>query len=178
MKLIVGLGNPGSQYAKTRHNVGFLILDELAHQFQADWSVKKRWKSEVAEFSIDDERILLIKPQTFMNRSGEAVQAARGFFKKVSIDNIIVIHDDIDLVFGDIRVKQGGSSAGHRGINSITQQINNRNFHRIRIGIGRPDHKDLPIEDWVLKNFSESEWQSLPGVYETAINKLKEFING
>ena len=155
-----------------------MILDELAHQHSADWNVKKRWKSEVAEFSMNGEKILLIKPQTFMNRSGEAVQAARGFFKKISVENVLVVHDDADLALGDIRTKQGGSSAGHNGIKSIAGQLGNGNFHRVRIGIGRPDHKDIPLEDYVLKNFTETEWQSLPGVYEKAINKIKELING
>lgn len=178
MKLVVGLGNPGREYEDTRHNLGFKTVEALVADQGAQWQLKKRWKADVAEFSLGDEKILVIKPQTFMNRSGEAVQAARGFFKKVSVDNIIVVYDDADLGFGDIRIKQGGSSAGHRGIDSITNQLGNGNYHRVRVGIGRPEHKDLPLDKWVLQKFSEREAKELPELTQKAATTILKLLNG
>jgi len=178
MKLLVGLGNPGKAYETTRHNVGWLVLDELAAEYMAAWENKKRWKAQVAPIQIHGERIVMIKPQTFMNKSGEAVQAARGFFRKAAVDSIWVVHDDVDLPLGEIRIKQGGGSAGHRGIDSIAQMVGSKDFWRVRIGIGRPDNPKVPLEDHVLKKFSSNEMKQLETIIDEARVKIIEKING
>lgn len=174
MKLIIGLGNPGKEYTNTRHNVGWLVVDRLAEKLDATWKSKKSWQAEIAETRVGDKKNVLVKPQTFMNRSGDAVVRARGFWHKVPVDNIFVIHDDVDLKLGDIRIKQGGGSAGHRGVDSVVQRLKNSNFHRIRIGIDRPEHKDFPIDKWVLGQFSEEEKNKLdPVIQETTEQILR-----
>lgn len=148
--LIVGLGNPGTQYANTRHNVGFMAIDKLAGD-------DVTWKSEknalTARGEIDGRKIIWVKPQTFMNNSGVAVQALMTFYK-VPLENLVVIHDDMDLAMGDVREKVGGGSAGHNGIKSIDANVG-REYRRVRVGIGHPRDFDLPMNpaDWVLGRF-------------------------
>ncbi|MFH1315550.1 MAG: aminoacyl-tRNA hydrolase [Candidatus Uhrbacteria bacterium] len=172
MFLIVGLGNPGKEYEKTRHNVGWFIIDRLAERLDATWKNKKAWKAQVAESVAEKNKVVMIKPETFMNRSGESVARARGFWNKTSLENIYVIHDDADLKLGDIRIKQGGSSAGHKGIDSITQKLGDNNFYRIRIGIGRPENDKMPLDKFVLGNFSDSEIKQLDQIADKAINEV------
>ncbi|MBO5739757.1 MAG: aminoacyl-tRNA hydrolase [Alphaproteobacteria bacterium] len=148
--LVVGLGNPGAQYVNTRHNVGFMAVDALAGE-------KVSWKSEknalTARAEIDGKRIIFAKPQTFMNNSGVAVAGLMAFYK-IPLENIVVIHDDMDIPVGDCREKIGGGSAGHNGIRSIDAHVG-REYRRIRIGIGHPRDFDLPMDpaDWVLGKF-------------------------
>ncbi len=148
--LVVGLGNPGAQYVNTRHNVGFMAVDALAGE-------KVSWKSEknalTARAEIDGKRIIFAKPQTFMNNSGVAVAGLMTFYK-IPLENIVVIHDDMDIPVGDCREKIGGGSAGHNGIRSIDAHVG-REYRRIRIGIGHPRDFDLPMDpaDWVLGKF-------------------------
>jgi peptidyl-tRNA hydrolase, PTH1 family len=174
MKLIVGLGNPGKEYERTRHNVGWLVIDQLATKLGADWKTKKAWNAMIAESRSNDDKIVLVKPMTFMNRSGDAVARARGFWRKVAVENIWVIHDDADLKLGDIRIKQGGGSAGHRGIKSITEKLCDKNFYRVRVGIGRPANDKMPLDKYVLGKFSEAETKQLDQVIENAIEKILE----
>ena len=154
MKLIVGLGNPGAEYLNNRHNLGFMALDSLSAYYQFE-----RWKSKFdGMFSsklFDSEKIILVKPQTYMNLSGFCVAKFKQFFK-VNDDDIFVIYDDIDLGFGDKRLKQGGGDAGHKGVRSISQHLGNKNFNRIRIGVGRPKEKE-DVSSFVLSNFSKKE---------------------
>ncbi len=145
--LIVGLGNPGSAYSNTRHNVGFMAVDALAPK-------KAVWKKEKNALTTKSENMILAKPQTFMNLSGLAVQALMAFYK-IPLENIVVIHDDIDLKLGDVREKVGGGSAGHNGIKSIDGAVG-RDYHRIRIGVGRSD-QSIDTSDWVLGHFSSQE---------------------
>jgi len=172
MYLLVGLGNPGKKYQSTRHNVGWFVIDRLAEELDTVWKKKNGWSAEIAETRINDQKVILVKPQTFMNLSGDAVARARGFWRKVSFENIWVIHDDADLELGDIRIKQGGGSAGHRGIDSIAQKLGDKNFNRVRIGIGRPSNDQVPLDKFVLSNFSDSEIQKLDQIGSEAIEQI------
>jgi len=178
MKLLVGLGNPGKAYTNTRHNIGWLVLNELATEYLAAWENKKRWRARVTPIQIHGERVVMLKPQTFMNRSGEAVQAARGWFRKIPVESIWVVHDDVDLPLGEIRIKQGGSSAGHRGIDSVAKMVGSVDFWRVRIGIGRPENPNIPLEDHVLQKFSSDEMKQVESIVDEARKKIIEKING
>lgn len=152
--LIVGLGNPGSEYIKTRHNVGFMAVDALAGD-DATWRSEKN--ALTTRVDIDGRRVILAKPQTYMNNSGVAVLALMTFYK-VPLENLIVIHDDMDVSVGNVREKVGGGSAGHNGIKSIDANVG-RDYRRIRIGIGHPRDYELKIDpaDWVLGRFTDEQ---------------------
>lgn len=145
--LIIGLGNPGSAYLRTRHNAGFMAVDALAGKDAV-------WKKEKNSLTTKLGNVILAKPQTFMNLSGIAVQALMTFYK-IPLENLVVIHDDIDLKIGDVREKVGGGSAGHNGIKSIDAAVG-RDYHRIRIGVGRGDQQ-IDTADWVLGRFSSED---------------------
>lgn len=154
--LLVGLGNPGSRYERTRHNVGFMVLDELERRWGLSRS-KDRFKSRVAEGRTGPggPRVALLWPQTFMNLAGEAVGPARGAFK-TPLDRVVAIHDEIDLPFGALRPRLGGGLAGHNGLKSMKTELGSADFGRIRIGVSRPDSTDPEIVSaWVLGRFSE-----------------------
>jgi peptidyl-tRNA hydrolase, PTH1 family len=153
MRLVVGLGNPGSRYARNRHNVGFMAIDAIARRHGIA-GFRNRFKGELAEGSIGGERRLLLKPQTFMNDSGESVAEVARFFK-ILPSEIIVIHDEIDLRPGKLRVKCGGGTAGHKGLRSIDALLG-PDFWRVRIGVGHPGVKELVLP-YVLQNFSSEE---------------------
>jgi len=135
MWLVVGLGNPGREYENTRHNVGFMIVDALARRHRAP-SFTSKFKGELTQTNVSGESVLLLKPQTFMNLSGQSVQPAMAFYK-VALDNIIIVHDDVDLELGQIKLKRGGSAGGHNGIKSVDSQIG-PNYLRVRAGVGHP----------------------------------------
>lgn len=162
--LVVGLGNPGTEYTNTRHNVGFMAVDYLAGD-DATW--KKEKNAHVYATNMDGMRVIFVKPQTYMNNSGVAVLALMTFYK-VPVENVIVIHDDMDLAIGNIREKTGGGSAGHNGIKSIDANIG-RDYKRIRIGIGHPRDFDLPMNpaDWVLGRFGPLQMQAIKSAIET-----------
>ena len=154
MKLIVGLGNPGSEHLNNRHNVGFMVLDNLSKHYNLDgWRSKLDGMFTTTSFS--SENFILVKPQTFMNLSGDCMAKFKNFFK-ITVGNIFVIYDDIDLGFGEVKIKKGGSDAGHKGIRSISQHLQTKDFNRIRLGIGRPNKKD-EVSRFVLSNFSKNE---------------------
>ena len=153
MVLFVGLGNPGGRYADNRHNIGFLVADAIARRHNAaPW--RRRFAGETAEASLGSERILILKPLTFMNESGRSVGEATRFFKLTEAD-VIVFHDELDLPPGKVRVKAGGGVAGHNGLRSITDHIGN-DYRRVRIGIGHPGVKEL-VHQYVLNDFAKSE---------------------
>ena len=153
MRLFVGLGNPGSRYARNRHNVGFMVVDEIAHAHgAAPW--RRRFQGEAAEAVVGGERLLLLKPQTYMNESGRSVAEAQRFFK-LELSDVVVFHDELDLAPAKVRVKLGGGNAGHNGLRSITAQCGN-DYRRVRIGIGHPGDKDL-VHAYVLSDFARSE---------------------
>jgi len=153
MRLIVGLGNPGPRYERQRHNVGFMAVDAIVrrHDFGP---FKPKFKGEFAEGTIDGQRVMVLKPQTFMNVSGESVAAAAGFYK-VKPEEVCVIHDEIDLAEGRIRVKRGGGAAGHNGLRSIDALFAN-DYWRVRLGVGHPGAKEL-VHAYVLQNFPPEE---------------------
>jgi peptidyl-tRNA hydrolase, PTH1 family len=153
MRLVVGLGNPGLRYARNRHNIGFMAADAIAWRHGLP-GFRSRFNGEVAEGSIGGERVLLLKPQTFMNASGEAVAEAARFFK-IAPEEIVVIHDEIDLRPGKLRVKSGGGTAGHNGLRSIDALLG-PDFWRVRIGVGHPGIKEL-VQPYVLQNFASEE---------------------
>jgi PTH1 family peptidyl-tRNA hydrolase len=153
MRLIVGLGNPGARYARNRHNIGFMAVDAIARRRQAA-GFRNRFKGELTEATIGGERVLLLKPQTFMNASGESVGEAARFYK-IPPEDIIAIHDEIDLRPGKLRVKRGGGSAGHNGLRSIDAVLG-PDYWRVRIGVGHPGIKEL-VQPHVLQNFAEEE---------------------
>ena len=159
--LIVGLGNPGPEYANTRHNVGFMTIDALAPK-DASW--KKEKNALTTRIDTDEAKIILAKPQTFMNNSGEAVGPLMAFYK-IPLENLIVIHDDMDLKVGVLREKVGGSSAGHNGIKSIDAAVGNE-YRRIRIGIGHPRDFESQMNpaDWVLGKFDSEQLKQIQSV--------------
>jgi PTH1 family peptidyl-tRNA hydrolase len=137
IRLIIGLGNPGPEYAATRHNVGFWLADHVAHDFTAQFSVEKTFFSSVAKARVKGEAVIIAKPATFMNRSGQAAGALMHFYK-LSPEQVLVLHDELDLLPGDAKLKQGGGHAGHNGLRDIQSQLGNPAFWRLRIGIGHP----------------------------------------
>ncbi len=169
MRLVVGLGNPGSRYARNRHNVGFMAVDAIARKHGSP-GFRSRFKGELAEGPIGGERVLLLKPQTFMNLSGESVGEAARFFK-ILPSEIIVIHDEIDLRPGKLRVKLGGGSAGHNGLRSIDGLLG-PDYWRVRIGVGHPGIKEL-VQPYVLQNFSGEE---LAGWVEPLLGAVAEMV--
>lgn len=174
MYLIVGLGNPGNRYRFTRHNIGFMVLEKLAQELDID--LKQRSFDAVwGKGKINGTDILLAMPQTYMNLSGTAVRQLVAFFK-ADVSNLIVIHDDLDLSFGTIRLKTGGGNAGHKGLASITENLGSSDFMRVRIGIGRPSDKSR-IEGYVLEPFkSDEELSMLPEIIQTASEASAEIV--
>ncbi|XVN42911.1 MAG: aminoacyl-tRNA hydrolase [Candidatus Rickettsia vulgarisii] len=174
MILIVGLGNIGREYQVTRHNVGFMAVDSLADSHQFPWSLKSKLHTELAQGIISGQKILLTKPQTYMNLSGKAVQAIRSYYN-IQLQNVIVIHDDIDLEVGRIKYKLGGGSGGHNGLKSLDQHLGN-NYHRIRIGVGKPLRQD--VSDYVLAPFSKDEARVIGNSIEVINDNMSLLITG
>lgn len=176
MPIIVGLGNPGAVYEKTRHNVGFKIVDQLAKQLNLPWKKKDSWKAQIAEGVFEGNRILLVKPQTFMNKSGESVQA---IIKNTPFtpQDILVISDDADLPFGSTRLRSEGSSGGQKGLKSIIEAFPEDKIERLRFGIGRPNNEHIPLDEWVLGKWSEEEEKELPVLIDQTINEILQHIS-
>jgi PTH1 family peptidyl-tRNA hydrolase len=153
--LVVGLGNPGREYARNRHNVGWLVMDELARRHGGSW--RGKFDGRLAEIRIDGHKVALLKPETFMNESGRSVQAAARFFK-VDPDAILVVHDEGDLELGRLQARRGGGLAGHNGLRSVAKQLATPDFMRLRVGVGRPGRGDRrPLADYLLSNFEPHE---------------------
>ena len=174
--LVVGLGNPGAEYDGTRHNLGFRCLDAFvaAHTELDNWTTKKALKCHLIQGRLGETQMIAIKPTTFMNLSGEAVQAVCHFYK-ISPENVVVIHDELDIPFGQIRLRVGGSSAGHNGIKSVTQSIG-ENYGRIRIGIGPKKPTTLDSADFVLKAFDKNERDQLSNLTQEVNAILIEYL--
>jgi PTH1 family peptidyl-tRNA hydrolase len=174
--IVVGLGNPGTRYENTRHNCGFMTLDTLAEQ--QGFKIKKlKFKSLISLQKIEGAQCLILKPTTFMNRSGEAVVAAMEFYK-VKIENVIVVFDDYSFPLGSVKIRRSGSDGGHNGIKSIILEANSDNFPRVKIGIDRPEHPDFPLKDWVLSGFKKSEGEKLEAALESAAQAIRLIIKG
>ena len=151
IKIILGLGNPGSKYHHNRHNIGFLVLDALAEKHGASW--QKKADREVADIEINNEKIMLVKPQTFMNNSGKIIPSL--LKQGLSANNLLVVHDELEKPFGKVEIKTGGSHRGHNGLRSIMEHCG-ADFHRLRFGVGRPERKE-DVPDYVLSNFRNDE---------------------
>jgi PTH1 family peptidyl-tRNA hydrolase len=173
MYLIFGLGNPGSRYQFTRHNIGFMVLEKIA----AQWEVELKQKSFDALWNrgkIAGKNVLLAMPQTYMNLSGNAVRELLAYFK-VDKSNLIVVHDDLDLRFGTVRLKNGGGDAGHKGLKSITTCLGSADYMRVRIGIGKPSDKSR-VEDYVLERFRSEESVTLEQIIQSASEAAAEIV--
>ncbi len=178
MHAVIGLGNPGNEYTNTRHNVGFLVVDALAQKLGAAFSNKRSLQAHIASAHCDGERVLLVKPQTFMNVSGSAVAAIMSK-NPVKPKDLLIVYDDADLPFGDVRMKTSGSSAGHRGMESILEAIGKHHaIARVRVGIGRSTNPDIALEDFVLGTWSKTEQTALPEVTQRALALIESFIHG
>lgn len=175
-KLIVGLGNPGEKYDLTRHNIGFYAVDALVGAENGSWSEKKTLKSLVSELKVGSVRLIVVKPQTFMNLSGEAVQAVQRFYKLTNADTIVV-HDELDIPFGQIRTRVGGSAAGHNGIKSLIQHCG-EDFGRVRVGVANEFSGKVDSADFVLQKFSKDEQGNLKALSTEVIAILNEAIFG
>jgi PTH1 family peptidyl-tRNA hydrolase len=171
MHLIVGLGNPGAEYVQTRHNAGFLLVEKLAVRWRMDWTVERKFSARIARGEAKGKRVLLCQPQTFMNLSGESVGEITGFYR-LPLNQLVVAVDDADLPFGEIRLRPGGSSGGHHGLESIEQHLSSREFARLRIGIGRRDGA-RQITGHVLGKFEPAESGMLEIILERAANQME-----
>ncbi len=173
--LVIGLGNVGKKYELTRHNFGFICVDMLADAHRAKWKNDVKFSSQIATVSIDGKKVILVKPQTFMNLSGEAVQKIKAFYKLENKD-IVVIHDELDIDFGLIRTRSGGGSAGHNGLKSIIQHIG-EDFGRIRAGIGPKSPEQIDSADFVLQRFSKEQHEQLDKATLATTEIIKDFVN-
>lgn len=174
MKLIVFLGNPGSRYRNNRHNVGFLAGEHIRISCGMP-QLKKDTNALSVKTELAGESIMLLFPQTYMNKSGEAVSIAMQFYK-IPVEDVIVVHDELELSFGDVRVKKGGGHKGHNGLRSIITQTGSADFHRIRIGIGRPAEGMVSVADYVLSDFTADERERLEALFRIVYDRILEVI--
>jgi len=175
LRLIVGLGNPGAEYAKTRHNAGFMVAELLAERWRARWTTERKFQARVARGKHGEHRVLLCEPQTFMNASGEAVAAVVRFYQ-VATESLLVVVDDADLPLGEIRLRPGGSSGGHHGLESLEQHLGTRQFARLRVGIGRQTGA-REITDHVLSRFGADEAKTVDKVLRAAADQAECWLD-
>jgi PTH1 family peptidyl-tRNA hydrolase len=178
MKLIIGLGNPEKKYGDTRHNLGFLVVDEVAKRLGAEFKSKLLLKGHLASTMVGGEKLLLAKPKTYMNKSGDCL---RVLMRKNAVDltNTLIIFDDADINLGEMRLKDKGSSGGHNGLKSIQSVLpKGANIPRLRVGIGRDPNSRIPLEDWVLQKWSDEEREQLPEIISAAADKVIEWLEG
>lgn len=174
MKLIIGLGNPGKQYEKTRHNVGFMCLDNIAGKYNLTYKFESTFNAMVSVANIRGEKCIFVKPQTFMNLSGEAVNKIMNYYK-VDIKDFLVIYDDMDLPIGTLRLREKGSAGGHNGIKNIIAHLKTQEFKRIRVGIS--SHENIDAKDYVLGNFGKDDLATILLAEEHVANAVDEFID-
>ncbi len=178
MWLVVGLGNPGCKYAMTRHNVGFMIMDAWMNAIKAG-NYRDEHKAETKKFKLETagkaEEVLVIKPQTFMNLSGQSVQAAMAFYK-IPLDKVLVVHDDIDQPLGSMKFQKNRGHGGQNGVKNISELLGTQDYSRLKVGVGRPEHPGFDIADYVLSAFSKTEDKILKQVVEKAIDGIECFI--
>ncbi len=174
--LIVGLGNPGKKYETTRHNAGFMCIDKLSQKENVD--IKKvKFHALIGECYIDSNKVIVMKPQTMMNNSGQAIKECAQFYK-IPNENIIVIYDDISLEPGKLRIRRKGSAGGHNGIKSIIAHLGSENFPRVKIGVGAKPHPDYDLVDWVLGSFPKNDLKLIDESCENAYNAIKIIMRG
>lgn len=172
LSLIAGLGNPGLEYAGTRHNIGFVLVERLADQWRAAWKLEKKFKARVAWLERAGQKVILCQPQTFMNASGEAIGALSRFYQ-LPVERMLMVVDDADLPLGQIRLRAEGSSGGHHGLESIEQQLATRQYPRLRLGIGRRADDVREITDYVLGRFTAPERETVEAVLARAAQQVE-----
>jgi len=176
MKLVIGLGNPGEKFKNTRHNIGFQIIDELIKEGDfPGFRILKKYHSLISEGFLNKEKIIAAKPQTFMNNSGRAIKALYNFHK-IKIDSLIIIHDDIDLPLGKLKLQKNRGAAGHKGVESIIKELGTKNFWRIRTGIQPKNGKPADIERFVLQKFKREEQKIITEVVKQASQSVRSLI--
>jgi PTH1 family peptidyl-tRNA hydrolase len=175
MWLIVGLGNPGPKYSLTRHNIGFLAVDFFLKSLSDPQQWQTEHKAEVIKFKIEDTPVLLAKPQTFMNKSGESVVSLLNFYK-IPLEQLIVVHDDIDQGFGGLRLQKNRGHGGHNGIRSISELLGTADYIRLKLGVGRPPHPEMQVADYVLGKFSSEEQNELSPFLNKAGDALESVL--
>lgn len=175
MHLIVGLGNPGAEYAKTRHNAGFILVEKLAEQWKSSWASERKFVARIAKAERGGGKVILCEPQTFMNLSGEAVGALVKYYQ-LPLAKVLIVVDDADLPLGEIRLRPGGGSGGHHGLESVTQHLGSRDYARLRVGIGRKDEA-RQITGHVLGKFAEDEREMLEKVLERAAGQIECWLS-
>ena len=171
--LIVGLGNPGREYRNNRHNIGFMVLDQLAGKMDTSFS-KMKMNALMTAVRYKGQRIILLKPQTFMNLSGKAAASFIRFYK-LPLENLLVVYDDVDLPFQTLRMRPNGGDAGQKGVRSIIQELGTKDFPRLRVGINRPPGR-MSVSSYVLLNFSDQEVETLPFVLDQAADAILAFV--
>jgi PTH1 family peptidyl-tRNA hydrolase len=176
LRLIAGLGNPGPGYARTRHNIGFVLAERLAAGWKAEWKLERKFSARLATLQRAGQRVILCQPQTFMNESGEAIAALARFYQ-LPPERLLVMVDDADLPLGQIRLRPEGSSGGHHGLESIEQQLGSRAYPRLRLGIGRRAEDDREITDYVLGRFSAAERLVMAEVVERAAQQVECWLS-
>jgi PTH1 family peptidyl-tRNA hydrolase len=176
LKVIVGLGNPGPKYTETRHNAGFWFIEEVARKYSATFRSENKFHGEVAKISLEGKDIWLLKPDTFMNRSGLAVQSLLSFYR-ITAEQLLVAHDEIDLPPGTAKLKTGGGHGGHNGLRDIISQLGTKDFHRLRIGVGHPGSKDQVV-DYVLHNASRDDRILIDRDIDDAVSVMPELASG
>ena len=176
IRLLVGLGNPTSRYEKTRHNAGFWFLDEVARSLNVSFREEGRFHGAVAKVEGRGDALVLLKPSTFMNRSGSAVLAAASYFK-IAVDEILVVHDELDLSPGDVRLKKGGGHGGHNGLRDMVLHLKSADFYRIRLGIGHPGDRDQ-VANYVLDSPSKADGILIQGAIDRGIKVMPDIISG
>lgn len=175
MKLILAQGNPGSQYAATRHNAGFYMIDAFGNAQGATWIEKSKFTALIAEVHIDGEKVILAKPTTYYNETGRSARAIADFYKSDPAEDILVIHDELALPFGTVRTRSGGSDAGNNGVKSLNAALG-QEYKRIRIGIWNEGREKMDDVDFVLGRFSREETEALPKLYELVQQQIEAFI--
>lgn len=176
VQLIVGLGNPGNEYEQTRHNAGFWFVDAIARQYHASFKSEKKFHGDVARISVNGQEVWLLKPDTFMNRSGQAIQALANFYK-IKLENILVAHDELDLDPGVARLKKDGGHGGHNGLRDTIEKMGGKNFLRLRLGIGHPGDKNK-VSGYVLKKASSDDHIDIERAIDQALKVLPEVVDG
>jgi PTH1 family peptidyl-tRNA hydrolase len=176
IKLIVGLGNPGTKYERTRHNAGYWWVDRIAERHRGDWKKEAKFFGWTAKVSVEDRDFLLLKPATYMNESGRSVGAYMRFFR-IEPAQMLVVHDELDLPPGTVKLKKGGGTGGHNGLNDISEVLGTKDFWRLRIGIGHPGHKDM-VADYVLNNARREEQELIDPAFDRSLDLLPKIASG
>jgi PTH1 family peptidyl-tRNA hydrolase len=176
IKLIVGLGNPGQQYEKTRHNAGFLFLERLVSDYNSFWTKEVKFQGWIANCHINSQKIVLLKPDTFMNHSGQSVGKMARYYK-LTVDEILVVHDELDFIAGIVKLKKGGGHADHNGLRDIIAHLSSKDFYRLRIGIGRPSEGKV-VADYVLSQPSKTDLSFIEASFMRTEAVLGQLITG